>query len=300
MKRILDINRLFKGAWMLAAPPTWTASLVPMAVGYVCALGQPGAEPSAAGIFWIVASVAAMLLIETGKHAVNDLVDFRSGNDPAVDAEHQTPFSGGKKVLTTGILTERETAAIAVLCLGAAAAIGLSIVWFWTAQIFWIGVAGVILSVIYTLPPVKLCYRGFGEVAVGLTYGPLIVLGAYFMFAENGWEIPLLLSLHIGLLITNVLVINEYPDYEADVAAGKQNLIARVGKQKGLRWYGALFFFLLCAACGSGCLGQRSVMAASAAAGTFYGICAEELPQTLSGYRPSGAFQCDDGSDSSV
>lgn len=226
---------------MLAAPPTWSASFVPMAIGYVCAFVNIGETPSVEGVFWIVVSFTAMILIETGKHAVNDLVDYRSGNDIAVDEEHRTPFSGGKKVLLAGILTEKETAAVAVLTLGAAAVMGLAIVWFWTPRIFWIGVAGVVISVIYTLPPVKLCYRGLGEVAVGITYGPLILMGAYLMFAEDQWLFPLMLSLHIGYLITNVLVINEYPDYEADVAAGKKNLIARVGKQRGLRWYGGIF-----------------------------------------------------------
>lgn len=235
------MNRIVKGALMLAAPRTWSASFMPMISGYACAflLGNAGFSPSDA--LWIFLSFIAMALIETGKHAVNDVVDYATGNDRAVDEEHRTPFSGGKKALTGGILSEEEAVWIAAVTLSAAGGIGMIIVYFKSFPVLLFGIVGIGISVIYTLPPVKLCYRGLGEMAVGITYGPLIFLGAYFMFSSEGVITPLLLSLHTGFLITNVLVINEFPDYEADLSAQKMNLIARTGKKKGSGWYLGLF-----------------------------------------------------------
>jgi len=51
----------------------------------------------------------------------------------------------------------------------------------------------------------------------------------------------LLLSLPIGFLITNVLWINQYPDYEADLKGHKYNLLVRIGKEKGVIVYAALY-----------------------------------------------------------
>lgn len=236
-----QISRLAKGTLMLAAPPTWTASFVPMTVSYACIFLRNEQACSLTDLLWIFASYIAMALIETGKHAVNDFVDFRTGNDPSVDSEHITPFSGGKKALTSGILSEKEAVFIAFVTLGSAGVTGLAIVFFYAPQVLWFGIAGMIISVIYTLPPFKLCYRGWGELAIAVTYGPMIFLGAYFMFSTERLAVPSAMSLHLAFLITNVLVINEYPDYEADLAAGKMNLIARIGKARGLKWFAALF-----------------------------------------------------------
>lgn len=235
------MHRILKGALMLGAPPTWSASFVPMTVGYASAFLLGGVPFSLKSVFWMLLSFAAMALIETGKHAVNDLVDFQTGNDPAVDAQHITPFSGGKKALTSGVLSEKEAVFVGLATFCGAGALGLFIVWFQSAAVLWFGIAGILISILYTLPPVMLCYRGLGELAIFITYGPLILLGAYFVFASEHVVLLLAMSVHIGCLITNVLVINEYPDYEADLAARKMNLLARIGKEKGNKWYLGLF-----------------------------------------------------------
>lgn len=235
------MRRVWKGAWMLAAPPSWSASFVPMVVGYFAAVLVGHASVGKKEVLWIFLSFLAMSLVETGKHAVNDIVDYRSGNDKAVDAEHQTHFSGGKKALTTNVISVREAAGIALVTFAAASLLGLLLVLFQSREILWICVAGLILSVIYTMPPFQLCYRGLGELAVGFVYGPLIMAGAYVLLTHQMNETVWWLSLSIGCLITNVLIINEYPDYEADLTAGKRNLVARAGKENALKWYLGMF-----------------------------------------------------------
>ncbi|MGI6096788.1 MAG: prenyltransferase [Dethiobacteria bacterium] len=80
------------------------------------------------------------------------------------------------------------------------------------------------------------------QVAVGITFGPLVFSGSYLVQANTFNLSALLIPLPLGLLITNVLWINQYPDYEADLRGGKRNLLVRFGKKKGLQIYTLLFF----------------------------------------------------------
>ena len=230
-----------KALLRLGAPPTWTASLVPMAIGYGAAFIYGGVVWGREAAFWIFVSIIAMIFIETGKHGVNELKDFFTGNDIAVDEDHMTPYSGGKKVLVSGLASPEAVVAISALCFMTAGLLGMVIVFFQSFHVLWFGLTGVAISIFYSMPPFQFVYRGLGELAVGVTYGPLIVYGAYTVFATGNWVILLAMSLHLSCLIVNVLVINEFPDYEADLHVGKLNLLARVGKSKGVLWHRGLF-----------------------------------------------------------
>jgi 1,4-dihydroxy-2-naphthoate octaprenyltransferase len=65
--------------------------------------------------------------------------------------------------------------------------------------------------------------------------------GMYLVLTHHISGDILLLSLPIGFLITNVLWINQYPDYEADLRGHKYNLLVRIGKEKGVIVYAALY-----------------------------------------------------------
>lgn len=233
-------TKFFTGALTLADPKIWVASFIPATVGFVLAVVS-GGTIEAMDILWIFLAYVALALIETGKNGVNEYFDFIYGADPGVDEEHITPFSGGKKTVTSGLLTLKQVIIITVFCFAGAGAIGLAIVLFKRPELIYIGALGVIISIIYTLPPFKLCYRGFGELAVGFTFGPLVVTGAYQLITGTIDALPILFSLPFGLIIANVLIINEFPDYEADKAASKKNLVVRLGKKRATYLYGAVF-----------------------------------------------------------
>jgi 1,4-dihydroxy-2-naphthoate octaprenyltransferase len=169
------------------------------------------------------------------------VIDYQSGVDPGVDDEHRTPFSGGKKSIVQGRLTLTQCMYIAIACFAAAAVVGIVLTVFVEPGIFWVGLAGFVLAVIYSLPPFKLCYRGLGEIAVGLAFGPVIVMGIYVLISGTFAWLPLLVSLPLAFLIANVLWINQYPDYEVDKAHGKKNGVVRLGKQKSVVVYAVLF-----------------------------------------------------------
>jgi 1,4-dihydroxy-2-naphthoate octaprenyltransferase len=93
--------------------------------------------------------------------------------------------------------------------------------------LLWIGIAGIAIGVVYTAPPLKLVYRGLGEIAVALGFGPVMMLGAYVVQTGRlAWE-PFVLSLVPGILIALILFVNEIPDRRSDAEAGKRTLPVR-------------------------------------------------------------------------
>jgi 1,4-dihydroxy-2-naphthoate octaprenyltransferase len=238
--QVTDKSKSFyKGFWQVADPKIWVASTVPMVVGVLLSVSYA----KEFRLFWMVLAFVGVYLIEIGKNAINECVDYISGADRYVDTEHQTPFSGGKKTIVDGLLTVNQSAWIGVVTMALAAVIGIVFVLFREPKVIWVGLAGFFLAIIYSLPPFKLCYRGFGEAVVGTTFGPLITNGMYLVMAGRFDVLPLLVSIPIGFLIANVLWINEYPDYEADKRSGKKNGLVRIGKEKGVIVYGLIFAF---------------------------------------------------------
>lgn len=232
-----DVKRIWQGFWQLADPKIWIASTVPMVVGGAFAYGYTGKFD----IYWFLIALIAVYCIEIGKNAVNEYVDYLSGVDRFVSPDKRTPFSGGKKTIVDGKLTLTEVVIIAIVTFLIACGIGLYIIFFKEISVLWIGIAGVLLSIVYSLPPFKLAYRGLGEVTVGLTFGPLIVLGIYCLQTGKMDLSALLISIPIGILIANVLWINQFPDYEADLKGNKRNWVVRLGKQKSVKVFAILF-----------------------------------------------------------
>lgn len=232
-----EARRFWQGFWQLADPKIWIASTVPMLIGAALAYANTGMLD----VGWLLLAFAGIYLIEIGKNAVNEFFDYVSGADRLVSPDHRTPFSGGKKTIVDGKLSLVETGIIAVITLAAAFLVGVYIAVAREPGIFWIGMAGGVLAVAYTFPPFKLAYRGLGEIVIGLAFGPLIVSGMYLMLTHTwSWDIALA-GMPIACLIMNVIWINQYPDYEADRTVGKRNWVVRLGPEKGVYVYIALY-----------------------------------------------------------
>lgn len=232
------MQRLWRGFWLIADPKIWVASTVPMFVGTALAYGVTGRF----NVYWFLISLIGLYFIEIGKTAANDLVDYKSGVDLAVAPQNRTPFSGGRnRAIADGHLRFDEAVLIAAVTLMVGGAFGIYISLYREPLIFWIGTAGLFCALAYSLPPFKLAYRGLGELVVGIAFGPLIVSGAFAVQTHFLVTEVLLVSLPIGFLVANILFINQYPDYEADLQHSKRNWVVRLGKIKGLRVYVLLF-----------------------------------------------------------
>jgi 1,4-dihydroxy-2-naphthoate octaprenyltransferase len=166
---------------------------------------------------------------------VGDVFDYDSGTDLAVAPEDRTDFSGGKRVLVDGLLTRGQTWAMAVGFGGAGVALGAAIVFLREPAALWIGVVGFALGWSYHGPPLKLAYRGLGELDVVLCYGPLISLATYVIQTGSWSWTAFWLSMPLGIFTAAFLWLNEFPDYAADKSAGKNNLVVKLGRQAASR-----------------------------------------------------------------
>jgi 1,4-dihydroxy-2-naphthoate octaprenyltransferase len=202
--------------------PFLTATAVPVLLGIAVAASHGAFTWWTALLTLIGASFAHL-----GANVTNDVFDTLLGADEANTTP--TMYSGGSRVAIYDLVTVRALAAIAAGLFGTAAVIGLVLVAVTgSVTLLWIGVAGILVGVAYTAPPLKLVYRGLGEIAIALGFGPIMLLGAYVVqTGELAWE-PFVLSLVPGILIALILYVNEIPDRRSDAEAGKRTLPVRL------------------------------------------------------------------------
>ena len=202
--------------------PFLSATAVPVLLGIAVA-ARSGAFNGWLALITIVGAALAHLAINVS----NDIFDTLSGADEA--NVNPTPFSGGSRVLIYDLLTLRQLIFLAAVLFGGAAAIGLVLVWVTqSATLLGIGLAGIALGLAYTAPPLKLVYRGLGEIAVAIGFGPIMLLGAYVV--QTGflsWEAAVA-SVPVAILVALILYVNEIPDRVGDAAAGKRTLPVRL------------------------------------------------------------------------
>jgi 1,4-dihydroxy-2-naphthoate octaprenyltransferase len=216
--------------WRVADPKITLASVASMIVG-ACAAALDG--PIAWG--WLALTVAGIFCVEAAKNASGEIFDWDSGTDADLRPEERSPFSGGKRVIVDGLLTRRQTAYVAAAFYLVAAAIGMTIVVVREPSVLLLGIAGMALAFGYHAPPAKLSYRGLGELAVALSYGPIIAAGTYLVQRGTITGTVLWPSLPLGLAIGCFLWINEFPDARADEKAGKRTLVVRLGRPRAAR-----------------------------------------------------------------
>lgn len=123
---------------------------------------------------------------------------------------------------------------LGILMAGAALVIGLCLALQrgWPVLLF--ASLGFIGAYFYVGPPLRWAYRGFGEMVIGLCYGPLMVLGSCYLQTASIDFVPFFVSLICGLSVFCLAVLNEIPDYYQDMLIGKRNLVVRLGKQKAI------------------------------------------------------------------
>jgi len=221
---------VWQGLWRLSDPKISLASFAGMFLG-ACAAARDGVLSWG----WLALTVLGIFCIEIAKNASGEIFDFDSGTDQAVAPEDRSPFSGGKRVLIDGLLTRRHTIAISAVTYLLGIALGLIIVGYREPRILWLGVVGVAFAFFYHAPPFKFSYRGLGELVVGLCYGPLIAAGTYLVQRGAITLETISVSTVLGLLIAAFLWVNEFPDYRADLASGRLNLVVRLGRPKAAR-----------------------------------------------------------------
>lgn len=220
-------------AWTLAArSKTLPAAAVPVFVGTAVAAAQ-GARLD--GLVF-AATLAAALLIQVGTNFANDYSDFVRG------ADHDGRL-GPLRVTQSGILSQRAIRRGIVAAFGAALVIGFYLARVGGWPIVIIGSLSILCGLAYTGGPWPFGYHGLGELFVFLFFGLVAVTGTTYLQLREWSPLAIMASIPIGLLSTNILVVNNLRDVATDRAAGKITLAVRLG-ERATRWQYALFMAL--------------------------------------------------------
>jgi 1,4-dihydroxy-2-naphthoate polyprenyltransferase len=220
------------GAWLRALrlqfyPMTWVA----YTVGALAAAPEAGVFGNP--VFWV--GYLCLFLLEVVTVLVNERVDF----DTDRHNRFYSPFTGGSRVLVERRLSVRE---VRLGIMAASAGFAAALAWLAglspgeTAQVLGITAVLAILAIGYTAPPLKLSYRGLGELDVALTHSLGVLLCGY-VFMAGDWRDPLpwQLSLPLLLAILPSITLSGIPDLESDAAVSKRTLAVRLGSAGALR-----------------------------------------------------------------
>jgi len=236
--------------WLAARPKTLPAAVAPVLVGTAAGVAELRAAASAgvagadsasviagvAGSFRLLPFVAALLgaiLIQIATNFANDYSDFHRGADT-----HER--LGPTRVTQAGLMTPATVRRAIIVTFGLATLVGVYLVWVGGWPIVAIGVASIICALAYTGGPWPYGYHGLGEVFVFIFFGLVAVGGSAYLQTGGLGALALAAAVPVGLLITNILVINNLRDLETDRAARKRTLAVRIG-DRATRWQYALF-----------------------------------------------------------
>jgi 1,4-dihydroxy-2-naphthoate octaprenyltransferase len=208
-------------------------SILPALLGGVIAWAQ--GHPL--HVFHFILVVLGVTLNHFGLNLVDDVLDYRHAVD-LKKGDEKNFFSGGSGVLPEGLLRDTDMLKAAAACFGITAGIGAYLTYACGWPVLMLGLFGMASSIFYTTPPVRYGYRGFGELGLLVNFGPVIVMGSYYVQAQTFALEPFIASLVPGLMMWSMIIINEIPDYEADTTGGKWNLVARFGRKTGALLYG--------------------------------------------------------------
>jgi len=165
------------------------------------------------------------ILVHMTVNVINDYHDYVDGIDLNTQ---RTPFSGGSGVLPLNLLKPKQAFWFATICLLVAMAIGFYFVMIKGWLLFPLLLVAGFSAYFYN---VYLAKWHMGEIFAGISFGPLLVLGSYYVqTGRYSWE-ALVASLAPGLLTANLLFLNEFPDWEADQKGGRKHFVISLGKR---------------------------------------------------------------------
>ena len=217
--------------WILATrPKTLPAAIIPVIVGSSLAIKF---DTFAQGEFSNQAftlCLAFAILVQIGTNFANDYFDFLKGADT-------NKRKGPTRMVASGHISPKAMKIATALTLFIAFTLGLSLVKFGGPWLILVGVASIISAVIYTGGPYPLAYNGLGDIFVIFFFGVIAVSITFYVQTGVITTESILTGTAIGLLINNLLVVNNYRDIEEDKLANKKTLIVKFGKPFGFKMY---------------------------------------------------------------
>ena len=231
-------------AWKTAARiHTLTAAIVPVAVGSGLAVGEGAFRWDA--FAW---ALVGALAIQVAANFANDVSDARRG----ADTENRI---GPPRMVALGVISPRAMWTGVGAAVGVAAIAGIALTIIAGPLILAIGVASIIAMLSYVGGRFPYGYRGLGELFVFLFFGIVATVGSRYVHDMTAPLSSWLLAVPVGMLVTAILVVNNYRDIDTDRNAGKRTLAVILGRERtrtlfSLLAYGAFVAIVVFSAVG--------------------------------------------------
>lgn len=194
-------------------------------------------------------AVLAAVSVHFGMNLFDDYFDYRykqSGTRAVLKAQGirarigKCPYLQGEGGAST--VRQLGRASLAFCLVGVA--LGLVITYYRGLSVWYVALAGALIGIEYSAPPLRLSYHGLGELVIGLLFGPVLMAGVY-VSACGAWSYAVLfLSVPVGLLVTNIVYTHSVIDREADKAMGKRTFAGVLGTPRAML-VGSFLFTLL-------------------------------------------------------
>lgn len=207
-------------------PKFYPASVLPVLAGTAWGFSASGQfDPVVFAL-----ALAATLCVHASNNVLNDVGDESGGTD-RINEDRIYPYTGGSRFIQEGIMDATAMARWGLSLLAAASVAGLLLLILKGVMILYLGLAGVVLGVTYSLGPIRLSALGLGETAVAIAFGVLPVVGSAWLQSGVIDLHVILFSLPIAAWVVAILLINEVPDIDADGSTGKRTLPVRLGRE---------------------------------------------------------------------
>lgn len=235
-------------AWKTAARiHTLPAAVVPVLVGSALAYGEEVFRGDA--FLW---ALLGALAIQIGANFANDASDAHRG----ADTEQRL---GPPRMVALGIITSRQMWAATWMAIAVAAVAGvfLTLIAGWIVLV--IGASSIIAMLGYVGGPAPYGYRGFGEVFVFVFFGLVATVGSRYVHDRTAPLSAWMLAIPIGMLVTAILVANNYRDIDTDRETGKRTLAVVMGRERTRTFFAVLVYGALVAIVAFGMAGWTPI-----------------------------------------
>jgi len=204
---------------------------------------------SVSGIFSLYLGILAILGVMFGHLSMNLFDDYFDYKVKGTDFRDKMAREGFRariakcEYLTSGKATLKQLL-IACFVFSAISVLCASIIFIERGiVILYYVLALAVLGISYSGKPLKLSYRGLGELMIGLIFGPLSMTGVYYSACGMfNWSV-VFISIPVGLLVANIVYVHAIMDYEPDKKVGKMTFAVLLGSKK--RMLGALLSILV-------------------------------------------------------
>ena len=193
--------------------------------------GGPIGAPFTVNYGLLLLAVFGLVVAHAANNMINDYFDLEGG----VDTEDYVRAQYAPHPILSGWVTKRQLGTAILI----ANAIDLAILVFLVTQRDWrvaaFALGGLFVSVFYVAPPIRLKHIGLGEPGVFVVWGPLMVVGTFFVATGQipGWV--WIASLPYAILVTTVLFGKHIDKIEADKKKGVRTMPVLLGEKNARR-----------------------------------------------------------------